>query len=136
MLTKPIKQQLRLQVVKLSTSDIAKDAATPSLLKEPSRRISPSHHHECDILSTPNTPKHYLLFHLTRPTHPTKALTSSLPANFSTLSHSLANSSLLAHLCTKLWHARHNHATLFSSHSSCQPRFSTFAWVDRGIRWW
>ena len=76
----------------------------------------------------------YLAFHLTLPTHAAHATTSSLRINLSILQYSLASSSLLATRCTKLWHARHSHATLFSRHSSCQPRFTAFACICFGIR--
>lgn len=79
---------------------------------------------------------HQRFFHLTPPTQPAKPRTSSRSNNLSTVNHSLANSSLLAQLCTKLWQARHNQATSLSRSSVCHPLFSTLACTLRGIRWW
>lgn len=79
---------------------------------------------------------HHFAFHLTLPTHLAHLCTSSLPLSRSTVYQSFANSSFPAIPCTKLWHALHNHATLFSTLSSCQPRFSTRSCTDFGMRWW
>lgn len=76
----------------------------------------------------------YLAFHLTVPTHFAHATTSSRCINRSTVQYSFASSSFVAMRCTKLWQARHSHATLFSRHSSCQPRLMAFVCICFGIR--